>query len=250
MWHPRARSEPADLSGIYGRAAAQDLSTRNPVILIPGVMGSNLVDPESSASLWGDFRERFIKPKRQRGRRLFALPMARGEPLHRLLNPAEADGTLRRAKASFAGVHFEWPVYGTLMTVLGIAAYSLAGTGRGKAPVYSEEAQAASFEFAYDWRRSVDENAARLYDFVQLASYFVRARRSQAGPVKFDVIAHSMGGLVLRYFLQYGGQLLPHDGSPAIVLGGRGSCRACDHHRNPQWRLPASPASPGVRFGR
>ena len=31
--------------------------------------------------------------------------------------------------------------------------------------------------------------------------------------VRFDIAAHSMGGLVTRYFLMYGGQDLPADGS-------------------------------------
>jgi hypothetical protein len=38
-------------------------------------------------------------------------------------------------------------------------------------------------------------------------------QRNTSEPIRFDVVAHSMGGLVLRYFLQYGGQLLPYDGS-------------------------------------
>lgn len=32
-------------------------------------------------------------------------------------------------------------------------------------------------------------------------------------PVKFDLVAHSMGSLVVRYYLRYGAADLPADGS-------------------------------------
>ena len=39
-------------------------------------------------------------------------------------------------------------------------------------------------------------------------------------PVKFDIVAHSMGGIVARYAMMYGGADLPADGSlPPLDLG-------------------------------
>jgi len=76
------------------------------------------------------------------------------------------------------------------------------------------------FQYAYDWRRDNVENARRLYRFMQEKKRFVQQRRAQdfgGQPedyeVTFDVVAHSMGGLLLRYMLRYGDQDLPADGS-------------------------------------
>jgi pimeloyl-ACP methyl ester carboxylesterase len=45
--------------------------------------------------------------------------------------------------------------------------------------------------------------------------------------VKFDIVAHSMGGLVARYYLRYGGADLPEDGSlPELTWAG---ARHVDH---------------------
>jgi pimeloyl-ACP methyl ester carboxylesterase len=42
---------------------------------------------------------------------------------------------------------------------------------------------------------------------------FVQRERNVRQEIRFDIVAHSMGGLLLRYFLQFGDQLLPYDGS-------------------------------------
>ena len=53
------------------------------------------------------------------------------------------------------------------------------------------------FVFDYDWRQSVFDNAARLADFVRV---------TLPADVPFDILAHSMGGLVSRvYLLEEGG---------------------------------------------
>ena len=44
-----------DLGGIYNRAARSDHATRNPIIVIPGILGSKLVDAETGQPVWGAF---------------------------------------------------------------------------------------------------------------------------------------------------------------------------------------------------
>ena len=203
---------PAGLAAIYERAALEAAS-RNPVIFIPGVMGSKLVDPEGDQAVWGDFRGPFANPDRARDAGLIALPMRMGEPLDRLHGAAEPDGSLSRMKLKLAGANLDLDVYSDAMAAMGVGSFRGSYGSGPRRPAYSEDSMASSFEFAYDWRRSLDEIAAELKEFIGLATRFIQAQRNSADPVRFDVVAHSMGGLVLRYFLRYGGQLLPHDGS-------------------------------------
>ncbi|MCG8455391.1 MAG: hypothetical protein MI919_03850, partial [Holophagales bacterium] len=72
------------------------------------------------------------------------------------------------------------------------------------------------FQFPYDWRRDNVESARRLFRFLKQTRDQVAAERERrwgrTDPVRFDVIAHSMGGLVLRYMLRYGDAELPEEG--------------------------------------
>ncbi len=209
-----AQVDPANLAGLYGRAAREGLARRNPLIVIPGIMGSQLFDPRTRRPVWGDFRDRVMRPKTEGEAGIIGLPMEMGAPLDRLQSVAQASGSLSRVRSTIGGVQVELRVYGDALAALGVGSYrGTYGAGARNELEWGQEARAASFEFAYDWRRSIDETAGRLLEFMRLASRFVRAQQGTGGPVKFDVVAHSMGGLVLQYFLRYGGQRLPLDGS-------------------------------------
>ena len=211
-----SRQHAAEIGGIYERAAALDLTDRNPIVFIPGVMGSKLVDTKSAQSVWGDFNRSYTDPTRGANRRLIALPMEPGVPLDRLASATQADGTVAEARPR--RLPFAVGAYRDILQTFGV------GLGRPSSrhrPDYGVSGTFASFEFGYDWRRSLDETARSLEAFLRLATYFVQAIRGNSERVKFDVVAHSMGGLVLRYYLRYGGQLLPYDGSlPRITWAG------------------------------
>ena len=74
------------------------------------------------------------------------------------------------------------------------------------------------FQFDYDWRLDISANARRLKIFIDERRRDVQRQYEieyglKDTPVKFDIVAHSMGSLLTRYFLRYGGQYLPDDGS-------------------------------------
>ena len=74
------RSEPRpDLGAIYDEAAQQIGPQRNPVIVIPGILGSKLEEPGMKTPVWGAFTYGAADPDYPAGARLVALPMAKGK---------------------------------------------------------------------------------------------------------------------------------------------------------------------------
>ncbi len=140
--------------------------------------------------------------------------MELGTPLNELVATTHSDGAIGGVDLRIAGMPLRITAYGGVLALLGVRSYSGTYSENSKtAPKYLEQSAPAAFEFDYDWRRSLDENASRLHLFIRQAARFVQLERGEYNPVRFDVVAHSMGGLILRYFLKYGGQLLPLDGS-------------------------------------
>lgn len=225
-WHSEgsSRNSPARKAEIRGIAEAHRLREslpRNPVIVIPGVMGSRLI-AGSATSVWGDFRSDYADPGSVEGARLFCIPMETGTPLERLHSSSRPAGTLGVMATSIARLPVRLKVYDDILVALGVPSYTRshardADGGRGGGRV-------VAFEFDYDWRRSLDESAVRLHEFILQATRFLRIQRGRHDAIRFDVVAHSMGGLLLRYYLRYGPRLLPMDGAPP-----RSDWKGADH---------------------
>lgn len=208
----QAASRPAT------RLPVRDPTTRNPVIVIPGVLGSKLVAEADSRSVWGEWRTGFSDPASGEGAQLLGLPIEYGTPLDELRGQSRVDGTLGKVRGYIAGMPVKITAYGDVMSAMGVESYS--DTFRRDREKDSAS-EAAAFEFSYDWRRSLDECAADFAEFVARTSRFLQIQRRSSEPIRFDVVAHSMGGLVLRYFLQYGRQLLPYDdATPRLTWAG------------------------------
>jgi lecithin:cholesterol acyltransferase len=220
----RAGSAP-DLGGLYNRAAEYDDMTRNPVIVIPGVLGSKLIDETSGQTVWGAFGGESADPETPEGARLIALPMASGEPLSALRDGVIPDGVLDSVRIRLLGVPLESQAYVYILKTLGVGGYRDEDLKRGGSVVY-RAGHFTCFQFSYDWRRDNAENARRLHAFIAEKRAYVQSelwRRYgvRRDDLKFDVIAHSMGGLLLRYYLEYGDQPLPEDGSlPEVTWAG------------------------------
>lgn len=207
--------DPASLGAIYSKAAAVAGARRRPTVFIPGIMGSRLTVTGSSDAVWGEFGNAVARKNADDTRQLIALPLAQGRPLHSLKSLSAADGTVRRAR--LWGLPISVGIYDGILDTVGASL----GTGRGVRLSQPASSFFTSFEFEYDWRRSLDETAAQLHEFLQLAASIVQASRENSAPVQFDVVAHSMGGLILRYYLQYGAQLLPSNGQlPQLTWAG------------------------------
>ena len=76
-----------DFGRFYDPAAAERHPDRNPVIVIPGFLGSRLVDAESGKVVWGEVGGDYADPRTAEGARLIALSMQEGVPSPRTEHP-------------------------------------------------------------------------------------------------------------------------------------------------------------------
>ncbi len=205
--------EKTDLGAIYNDAAQRIGDDRNPVVVIPGILGSKLEEPGSETPVWGAFTYGAADPDYPDGARLFALPMEEGVPLSQLrddVEPTEVLDTLTVDVGLLRGL--EIGAYIDILKTLAAGKYRDQSLGRSGAVDYAG-LHYTCFQYPYDWRRDISEQAVQLHELIQDARYTAMDARGDTTPGKVDVIAHSMGGLVLRYYLRYGPNPLPDDGS-------------------------------------
>jgi pimeloyl-ACP methyl ester carboxylesterase len=216
-----------DLGGLYSPLAQHEDPYRNPIIVIPGIMGSRLVDRNSGTVVWGAFGSSEVDPNTPDGARAIALPMATGKPLRELTDGVESDGALDRLILRVGGYPIELSAYAHILGVLGVGGYRDETLGESGVIDWGDR-HFTCFQFDYDWRRDIVETAQSLERFIQdKRRYVQREIEARFGienyDVKFDIVAHSMGGLVARYYLRFGASDLPADGRlPSVTWeGGR-----------------------------
>ena len=210
------------LSRSTKRSLAYEGVRRNPVILIHGLLGARLEDPATGNEFWGTFSPTL--PDRD-SLKLLSMPMSWGKPLRELSNNTRASFLLDSVSIRLIGLEFPMYSYGygPLVDTIRNAGYVLEGSKehleKGRCPTF--------FIFYYDWRRSIAENAVELGKFIRSKQaklqeeYRIRYGVSP-DPVRFDLMGHSLGGLVARYYMRYGELPLPDEGAPdpAITWAG------------------------------
>ena len=230
--NPWNRKTPtAGLEEIYAGAAKRKDIHRNAVIVIPGILGSRLVNEPTGQVAWGAFTRQAANPKKPESARVFALPMERGKPLNQLTDEVVPDGALDRLKVSlFSGFTVQPKAYLQILRVLGVGGFkdeTILENKRKKLPFYDIDYgkdHYSCFQFAYDWRRSSAENAILLGEFVRKKKAYIEAENLEKygtrGDVKFNFVSHSMGAMVMRYYLRYGEQGMPASGKPTLTWAG------------------------------
>lgn len=153
-----------------------------PVILIHGVMGSRLSEKSSGEEVWvgsigrlafSDFSELALTIDPQ--------------TLEPVSSNLETSGLTDRV----AGRDF----YGNIIQVLETAGGYVRATPNDQATNSGRE----YYVFTYDWRQDNVISAGRLADLIE------RIQAKHGDPdLQVDLIAHSMGGLISRYYLRYG----------------------------------------------
>ncbi len=197
-----------DLGRIYSREAAAEDLERNPVILIPGLLGSSLVDDEGTM-VWGVLGRAAMKPESSRGALAIAIPFDGVAATPEAPAGVHASGVLDSLRIRLLGVPMEIKAYANVLKSLGVfTGYRDESLGRSGEVDYGND-HYTCFQFPYDWRLDVPTNARRLHEFIEQKAAYVEQQDlirfgRKRDPVKFDVVAHSYGALVLRYYLRYG----------------------------------------------
>lgn len=175
-----APSTRPDLGALYA------VETRNPdqppVILIHGLLGARLADADSGKELWPGSLKRILFSDYEE----LALEI---DP--RTLESAPSKLLVTGITDTAAGRDF----YGRIMETLeDFGAYTRATPGTRIA-----RGEQRYYVFEYDWRQDNVLTARKLDALIG------QIRVDHGNPdLQVDIVAHSMGGLIARYYLRYG----------------------------------------------
>ena len=175
--------------------------------------------------MWGAFGGDFADPATPEGARLAALPMERGKAVEEIGDGVVPDGALDRFSIDLGFANIRLSAYYNILRSLGVGGYRDEDIGMMGGVDYGK-GHFTCFQFDYDWRLDLAANARRLDAFIKEKHAYVREEITRrfgepAEDVKFDIVAHSMGGLLSRYYLRYGGSGLPDRGAlPPVTWSG------------------------------
>jgi pimeloyl-ACP methyl ester carboxylesterase len=185
---PRRRLDPRLIKAL--RTAGGEIA---PTVVVPGILGSRLVRPDGTET-WLNLANAFGHHDLRLPLRL---PLGESRDLLRPSGLLGVDTALPRV--------FGFTEYADLVRLLEGAGFR--PDSRNGVPSYHV--------FAYDWRRDLVEAARVLGDTLDALADAMGDPQA-----RFNLIGHSMGGLVARYYLRYGGAE-PGETVPVTWAGAR-----------------------------
>ncbi|MEM7083600.1 MAG: hypothetical protein AAF465_12790 [Pseudomonadota bacterium] len=190
-----------DLARLYAHQA--DDSAIVPVVLIHGMLGARLYNHDTQNEIWpGSLRRLLFDDYR-------ALE----------LDISQRDAVLVPSSLTPSGITDGAggrDFYGRIIKVLsGAGGYDITEIGT---PANGNRRRL--YVFDYDWRQDNVYNVRRLHAFIEAIR-----RDHNAEDLKVDVVAHSMGGLITRYYARYGTQDVLDDNAFPVNLEGASRLR-------------------------
>ena len=174
-----------------------------PVIFVHGVLGSKLKDSDTQEDLWPGAVSRLLLHN-------YADIAYDINPEN--LEPFPSKAVAYEISDGAAGKDFYGKIVRTLSETGG---YKLCKIGEKVNPKRKNY-----YVFHYDWRQDNVISAGQLADFIE------QIRLDYNDPqLKVDIVAHSMGGLITRYYMRYGKQDVIGDNDFDQKLNGYGAER-------------------------
>ncbi|MGI8495909.1 MAG: esterase/lipase family protein [Pyrinomonadaceae bacterium] len=173
-----------DNKGDNNKGAASSTGKR-PLIIIPGITGSQIISTKTNKPVWFTFN--FSRDEEDDLR----LPMSTN--FRQDTDTLAASDIIREVK--LPGILKILPEIG----VYGDALKAIEDKGYTEGDWNNPKAEDVYYVFAYDWRRDNVENAQLLISKIEALKAGLKRP-----DLKFNLIAHSMGGLIARYAAMYG----------------------------------------------
>jgi len=161
------------------RGGVEAQTGKNPVIIIPGLVGSEILQKDGTHA--------WFSVRRGKGDDL-RLPVT-SPVFTRDRDSLKVGDIIRKVDVKILP---DFEVYQAVID-------ALESKGYAEATWANPKATDVFYVFPYDWRRDNVENAQLLMQRMQAVK--TRLRKPN---LKFDIIAHSMGGLIARYAAMYG----------------------------------------------
>ena len=182
---------------------------RNPVIIVPGIKGSTLFHSDKKRQVWGGWWQ-VIKSDFD--------DLELIDPQSRSSESCDFRTFDLKSNVQAKAIFSRWRILGVFHEDLAIDIYgdlvnTLKDYGNfvdaGAKITYDKKGRLLEvdidkkegdlFVFYYDWRRDNALNAANLAKFIDV----IKEQRYESRDVKFNIVAHSMGGLITRFYLAY-----------------------------------------------